>query len=58
MRVFVPMPDEWDSGIDFAGVALVPYRAGLPLWKEPPIVEAAREHGDVAEAGRPLVKAA
>ena len=35
MRVFVPMPDEWDSGLAFAGMALVPYRAGLPLWKEP-----------------------
>lgn len=39
MRVFVPMPDEWDSGLAFAGVALVPYRAGLPLWREP-VVEA------------------
>lgn len=35
MRVFVPMLDEWDSGVSYAGEALVPYRAGLPLWREP-----------------------
>lgn len=47
MRVFVPMPDEWDSGLAFAGMALVPYRAGLPLWREP-VAEAPRDAG-VAE---------
>ena len=53
MRVFVPMPDEWDSGLAFAGMALVPYRAGLPLWQEPQ-AEPAREERAPAE----LVKAA
>ncbi|HVF33879.1 MAG TPA: hypothetical protein VND91_00990 [Candidatus Saccharimonadia bacterium] len=35
MRVFVPIADEWDSGMPYAGEAPVPYRAGLPLWREP-----------------------
>ena len=48
MRVFVPMPDDWDSGLSFEGVALVPYRAGLPLWREPEI-EKSREEPAVAE---------
>ena len=37
MRVFVPMPDEWDSGLPYPVEALVPYRAGLPVWREPAI---------------------
>ena len=51
MRVFVPMPDEWDSGLAFAGMALVPYRAGLPLWREP---EAAKEPREEASPAEPL----
>ena len=35
MRVFVPIPDEWDSGVPYAGEAPVPFRAGLPVWREP-----------------------
>ncbi len=35
MRVFVPVPDEWDGGASFAQEVLVPYRAGLALWHEP-----------------------
>lgn len=34
MRVFVPMQDEWDSGVGFAGAPLVPYRVGIPVWRE------------------------
>ena len=52
MRVFVPMPDEWDSGLEFAGAALVPYRAGLPLWKEPPITEAPRPRDEEDDRAR------
>ena len=48
MRVFVPMPDEWESGLAFAGMALVPYRAGLPLWREP-VAEKPREEGAAGE---------
>ena len=43
MRVFVPMPDEWDSGLAFAGMVLVPYRAGLPLWREPEVAKPREE---------------
>ena len=50
MRVFVPMPDEWDSGLAFAGTPLVPYRAGMPLWREP---EAAKPREE-AEPAEPL----
>jgi hypothetical protein len=39
MRVFVPMADEWDSGVPFPMEALVPYRAGLPVWREPRLRE-------------------
>ena len=39
MRVFVPIADEWDSGMPYAGEAPVPYRAGLPLWHEPTCAE-------------------
>ena len=34
MKVFVPFCDEWNSGIAFAGEALVPYRVGLPVWRD------------------------
>lgn len=40
MRVFVPIADEWDSGVPYAGEAPVPYRAGLSLWREPARAEA------------------
>jgi hypothetical protein len=39
MRVFVPIPDEWDSGAPYPVEALVPYRAGLPVWREPVAAE-------------------
>lgn len=32
MQVFVPMPDEGVDAGELAGVRLVPYRAGMPLW--------------------------
>lgn len=34
MRLFVPVPDDWDGGPDFAGETPVPYRVGLPVWRE------------------------
>ena len=43
MRVFVPMPDDWDSGIAFPGEAPVPFRAGLPVWREPKLAEPAQD---------------
>ena len=59
MRVFVPMQDEWDSGVSYAGEAPVPYRAGLPLWREPVHVEGASTAADAGgERAAPMVATA
>jgi hypothetical protein len=34
MVMFVPVPDEWDSGEAFAGEVLVPYHVGIPVWRD------------------------
>ena len=39
MQMFVPVPDEWDSGEQFAGEVLVPYHVGVPVWREYEILE-------------------
>ena len=60
MRVFVPIADEWDSGVPYAGEAPVPYRAGLPLWREPVLRESAATDAcdDPAPAAPTVARAA
>lgn len=35
MRVFVPVPDDWDGGPTYRGEPLVAYRYGMTVWREP-----------------------
>ena len=35
MRVFVPVPDDWDGSPTYRGQPLVAYRCGMTVWREP-----------------------
>jgi hypothetical protein len=43
MRVFVPVPDDWDGSVSYAGEPVVPYRCGLTVWREPPATPVPRD---------------
>src|SRR5687768_9348386 len=34
MQMFIPVPDEWDSGEQFAGEVMIPYHVGIPVWRD------------------------
>jgi hypothetical protein len=47
MRVFVPMSDEWINDPEFAKLALVPYRCGVPLARRAAAPETTATHAAV-----------
>ena len=35
MQMFVPVPDECDSGAAFTAEVMVPFRIDFPVWRDP-----------------------